>query len=314
VTHELGRIVRIDPRTVWKHEAHDFTRWMVANLDALGEALGLEIEADAEIPVGTFSVDLAGRDVASGRPLIIENQLAPTDHSHLGQLMTYAAGTQAAIVVWVSPRFRDEHRRALDWLNEHTDENVDFFGVEIELVRIGDSLPAPNFKMVAQPNEWAKGTRHAAGPSGSPTDRALAYRAFFEKALTKLKELQPGITTASRVGTQNWFSFSAGRSYVQFSWTFATGARLRTELYVDATTQEESKAIFDALHARAAEVEASVGSSLSWERLDDKRASRIAVYHHVPEGPFEDDPELLQWAVDTMLRFTAVFRPLIKGI
>lgn len=313
---ELGRLERLDPRSVWKHEALGFTRWLLANLDVLSEALGLEIEADAEVGVGAFSVDLAGRDLASGRPLIVENQLEPTDHSHLGQLMTYAAGLQAAIVVWISPRFRDEHRRALDWLNEHTDENVDFFGVEVELVRIGSSEPAANFKLVAEPNEWAKGTRQAAGGGGAagPSERGLRYRAFFERALTDFKARRPTATTASRVLPQNWFGFGAGRAGAAFTWTFSLGSRLRTELYIDAATQHEAKRIFEALYSRRAEVEAAVGQPLSWERMDDRRASRVAAYRDLGTEAPADDDDLAEWAVTTMTSFYDALRPLLMTI
>jgi hypothetical protein len=314
---DLARLERIDPRSVWAHEALGFTRWLVANLDALSEAMGLEIEADAEVDVGAFSVDLAGKDLGSGRPVIIENQLAQTDHGHLGQLMTYAAGLDAAIVVWISPRFRDEHRRALDWLNAHTDEGLDFFGVEIELLTIGDSMPAPNFKLVAQPNEWAKGARHAAAGAAatSPSERSLRYRAFFERVLSEFKARRPAATTASRVAAQNWFPFSAGRSGLAFTWAFVTGNRLRTELYIDAETQDAAKAIFDALKARAEEIELGFGEPLSWERLDRKRASRVGLYRDVPVSPDPvDNAELVEWAVDSMVRLNDVLRPLVKQL
>ena len=138
----------------------DFTPWLHENIGLLAEAIGFDLEATGrEVAVGDFSVDVVGRTVPDGRSVIVENQLAPTDHSHLGQLLTYASGLDAAVIVWLAPRFRDEHRQVLDWLNGHTTDGVDFFGVELELLRIDDSSPAPHFKLVAQPNEWTKSTR-----------------------------------------------------------------------------------------------------------------------------------------------------------
>src|SRR5215208_5413548 len=154
----LGRLDRIDARKVWKHEALDFTPWLLEHADLLGDALGVDIElSEREVGVGDFSVDLVGRVSGTEQTVIVENQLAPTDHSHLGQLLTYAAGLEAAYIVWVTTEFRDEHRRALDWLNEVTREGISFFGLELELLQIVDaggsaSPPAPHFKLVAQPN------------------------------------------------------------------------------------------------------------------------------------------------------------------
>jgi len=141
----LGRLTSVPPRDVWVHEAYDFTPWLLQNVDVLSDLLGMEeLELDAaEQPVGGFSLDLIGRDLSDGSVVIVENQLAQSDHGHLGQILTYAAGTNPTTIVWIATSFRPEHRAALDWLNEHTDPDTRFFGVEIEVVRIGDSAPAP---------------------------------------------------------------------------------------------------------------------------------------------------------------------------
>lgn len=161
----LGRLKQVDPRVVWKSEAHDLTPWLVENLDLLAEALQIEIvPTQREVAVGTFWGDVLGED-PSGRPILVENQLEPTDHGHLGQLLVYASGLEAAVVVWLTPTFRDEHRRALDWLNERTDDQVHFFAVELGVLQIGDSAPAPNFRVVARPNEWQKALKRPTGVS-----------------------------------------------------------------------------------------------------------------------------------------------------
>jgi hypothetical protein len=150
----LGRLVRRDAREVWAHEAHEFTPWLLEHIDQLNEAIGFEIEISArEERVGPFAVDLYGKEVQTGHPAIIENQLEPSDHSHLGQLLTYAAGLKAGVIVWVTPKFRDEHRAALSWLNEISPQEVNFFGIEIEILEINGQR-APNFKSVVEPNNW----------------------------------------------------------------------------------------------------------------------------------------------------------------
>ena len=312
-TNVLGRLTRIDARSVWVHEAHDFTPWLRDNIDALGEALGVDIEAiSTEVPVGDFAVDIVGRTVPAGHIVIIENQLAPTDHGHLGQLLTYAAGSQAALVVWLAPRFRDEHRQALDWLNAHTSEGIDFFGVELELLTINDSIPAPHFKLVAQPNAWAKATREVTAPT--PTERGLRYQRFFEAALAGFKQVRPGVTSASRVGTNNWFTMSAGRSGIALNWSFSRQG-LSVELYIDTGDVASNKGLFDALHARREELGPALGPDVRWERLDHRQASRIAVYHEVPEvPPFDENSDLNTWAVTTMVRWSDALRPVVKTL
>ena len=156
----IGRLRAVPAREVWRHEALDFTPWLLDNADVLSEVIGLDLELDtAEHAVGDFSLDLIGRDRISGDLVIVENQLEQSDHTHLGQIMTYAGGTDAAHVVWVAPSFRPEHRRALEWLNERTDEATRFFAVEVKAVRIGDSPYAPLLSLAVQPNDWGKQVR-----------------------------------------------------------------------------------------------------------------------------------------------------------
>jgi hypothetical protein len=136
----------------------------------------------AEHPVGGFSLDLLGRDEATDSVVIVENQLEQSDHLHLGQILTYAAGTDPATIVWIATSFREEHRAAIDWLNERTDEDTRFFGIEIDVVRIGDSPPAPNFRLVAKPNDWGKQVKAAVTP-GYASERSKTYREFWEATL-----------------------------------------------------------------------------------------------------------------------------------
>jgi hypothetical protein len=294
-------------------EARHFTPWLAANLAVLGEALGLDLElVETEVHVGDFSVDIVARDLSSGSQVIIENQLERTDHSHLGQLLTYAAGQDSAMVVWISPAFREEHRQALDWLNANTGEGRSFFGVEIELLQIDQSPPAPHFKVVAQPNEWAKATRASAATG--PTELGLRYQKFFRSLLERFKLLRPGITTSSRVGLRNWYQFSAGRSGFAFVWSMSGGNRFRVELWISPGTAEENADILATLRAAAPEIEAEVGERTDWEILENRRGCRLAIYRIVDPENFENDPELAEWAVQTMVRFVDSMRPRIKAL
>lgn len=185
---KLGRLEDVVLREVWKDEARDFTPWLARpeNLELLENTLGLGLEADTvetEKDVGPFRADILCQETGSDRWVLIENQLGGTDHIHLGQLLTYAAGRRAMTVVWIAKSFTDEHRAALDWLNEITDEKLRFFGLEIELWSIGGSLPAPKFNVVSKPNNWSRKIKREEG-SGAREETRKMRRAYWE-ALNK---------------------------------------------------------------------------------------------------------------------------------
>lgn len=183
----LGKLERIDPRKVWTTEAQDFTPWLAQeeNLSLLGEAIGIELEHEAtEKSVGPFRADILCKDTVTGNWVLIENQLGRTDHDHLGKLLTYASGLNAVTIVWLAQPFTDEHRATLDWLNEITDDSFNFFGLEIEVWRIGDSAPAPKFNIVCKPNDWTSSVSKAARTLAEAdlTDTRLFGRIWKNKA------------------------------------------------------------------------------------------------------------------------------------
>lgn len=165
---KLGKIEKVNVRDVWPHEALNFTKWLAEeeNLSLLGDACSIELELiEKESSVGSFAVDIFAQEVGSERKVIIENQLEDTNHDHLGKIITYASGKDAGVVIWIVAHARDEHRRAIEWLNEHTDSDCAFFLVEIEVWRIGDSARAPRFNVVESPNEWARAEKSKAALS-----------------------------------------------------------------------------------------------------------------------------------------------------
>lgn len=273
----LGQLERIDPRSVWQHEAHHFTPWLKANEKRLADALGILIEiTEAEHPVGAFALDLVGTDLTHDKPLIIENQLTASDHSHLGQLITYAAGTGGATIVWIATSIRDEHRHALTWLNEQTDVRIHFFGVELEVVRIGDSIPAPLFNVVVMPNDWQKSVKAAA--ASATGGKGALYAEFWGQFIERIKAERPAWSKAKTGPSQSWFPMPSGITGCLIIASFAAGGKLRHELYIDRSTAEECKSLFDAIAAQSSVLEAAYGAQLTWERLDHRKASRITVY------------------------------------
>ena len=308
---DFASIDKVPLREIWPNEARDFTPWLAENIDELGDALGLELElVEREAAVGDFSLDLLAKDLGTSQMVIVENQIAPTDHDHLGKLLTYAAGFDASIVVWVAEHIREEHRQALEWLNQRTDSATQFFGVITEVLRIDGSRPALNFKPIVFPNEWRKSKKSAGQPAAS--EKGEKYRMYFQRLIDKLREEYK--FTGARVGqAQNWYSFASGIAGITYGANFAMGNRARTEIYIDTGDCDRNKQLFDVLRSEATALEHAFGSSLDWERMDSKRGSRIAVYRDgAIDCPDSELEEILAWHTENLLTFKRVFGERVK--
>jgi hypothetical protein len=311
----LGKLKRLDPREVWPHEAHNFTPWLAERIDMLGEALGMDLEhVESEASVGSFSVDIVARDLGQDRVVVIENQLEATDHSHLGQLITYAAGMEAEVVIWISREFREEHRQALDWLNRGHGVGTDFFGVVLELLKIDDSKPAPNFRVIASPNEWVRSSPKKGASDGPITDKQSRYQQFFQRLIDQLRTKHK-FTNAKAGQPQNWYAFSTGSTGFSYGLNFALGGRLRAELYIDFQDADKNRAIFDKLKAEAPKYDVMFGEPLEWEALENKRACRVGVYR---KGSITDSDEeqeqYLAWSVTNLLTMKKAFGPHLSSL
>jgi hypothetical protein len=374
----LGRLERLDLKSFWGEQLPDLTPWFLQNIDLLSETLGIDITPlEREINVDTGAFNVLGAD-ATGRPIVIENRLEATDHNQLGQMIVHASGLDAAVVIWVAPRFHEEFRHGLDWLNDRTDSKVDFFGVEIGLVRIGRSLPAPVLDVVVQPRNWRKTVRrqvrlpvgtplpgplpgHAdeptvrreyepspsreppepvapdtpspvAGPSltqappppppldPEPSGRHLPAapppmaseqagglqpvelrHRFFESMFDSVAIRRPGFRIP-KFGYENWVGFAAG-PFGFYDVAFTANGAVRAGVYLDMQERTATKRLFDDLEAERLAIETAVGRILSWERLDDRRASRIVDYREV--GDLDDLAErraLADWAAETVVK------------
>ena len=215
---ELGEIKKItDLRSVWKHEAKDFTKWLAEekNLELLGKELGLNISLiKIEAEAGDFSVDILAEEAETGKKIIIENQLERTDHDHLGKIITYASGYNAEIIIWIVKEFRSEHKSAIDWLNEHTDEKLNFFGVTIELWQIANSPIAPKFNIVCQPNSWSKAIK-SSSKKGELSETALKQLSFFEGFISYCNSKGTSLNLSNpQPSTPAYYSFGIGISEV----------------------------------------------------------------------------------------------------
>lgn len=211
-TENLGRLEKVELRQIWLSESSGFTPWLARpeNLQLLGEAISIDLELEAqEKEVGPFRADLLCKDTATDNWVLIENQLERTDHLHLGQLLTYAAGLDAVTIVWIAERFTEEHRATLDWLNERTDERINFFGLEVELWRIGDSPVAPKFNLASKPNEWSRSVQRAA--EAEISEHKLVQLQFWTAFRDYLEERKSFIR-CQKPSPQHWMSHSIGRT------------------------------------------------------------------------------------------------------
>lgn len=303
----LGRLVVVPPRDVWPHEAQTFTPWLLGNVDVLSQLLGMELELDvAEHPVGGFSLDLLGRDVSDDSVVIVENQLEQSDHTHLGQILTYAAGTDPKTIVWITTGFRSEHRAAIDWLNEHTDPDVRFFGIEIQVVRIGDSPPAPNFKIVAQPNDWGKRVRAATTATGM-TGKSALYWQFWEQFLARIASDHPSWTQAKASSGLSWYELPTGVGTIAYSTAF-TLTGLRVQLYFAASKSEVNQTNFDRVAAQKDVFEAAIADDVVWDAKPGAKACAIVVAS--PFQTVEDTdqwPAMLDWIIERQVRLRKAF-------
>lgn len=312
---ELGTLQRVELRDVWQHEAYHFTPWLAepANLDALGAVLGMELELKGqEVAVGPYAADIVCTDALTQTPVLIENQLAKTDHSHLGQILTYAAGLEAKTVIWVASSFTDEHRAAIDWLNEITKEDWQFFALEIQLWRIGNSPPAPRFNIVCRPNDWSRAVREEAAKAEAASP-GQAFRLRFWTAFRDWRALRK--LWAPKPAAYTWQNHSVGRTgFVLEAVVRQEKKELAVRLYINCADLP-IKGVFRYLLARQAEIHAALGFALTWDELPGQKGS---VIHAVrTAAPLDDEarwPECHEWLSTTLTRMDATFRPLLKTL
>lgn len=277
----LARLTRVDLRDIWSTEANDFTPWLAQpeNLAVLGDTLGIELDLEAqEQAVGPFRADILCKDAGSGAWVLIENQLERTDHGHLGQLLTYASGLEAVIIVWIAAVFTEEHRATLDWLNRITDESFRFFALEVELWRIAESPAAPKFNVVSKPNNWSRSVSRAARSidDSELSEMRVMQRNYWGALNSALDQADGPVTGNRKPRPASWMGFPIGRTGFNLGVSMAVSKRqIRPYLYISGTT---AKASFHLLKAQAAEIEEELGYSLEWEELPAGTDSRICVF------------------------------------
>lgn len=312
---KLGRLKKVDAREAWPTEDKHFTPWLASdeNIELLSETLGLELEVEAqEKQVGPFRADILCRDVSSDAYVLIENQLEKTDHRHLGQVLTYAAGLKTAYIVWIASKFHEEHRAAMDWLNSISDDNFKFFGLEVELWSIGDSDFAPKFNIVSKPNAWSRNTKDGLrNIDQTKSETKLLQKEFwqqFSDYLTENHNIQP-----QKAQAQHWLNISIGKTAVKIACVNKSLQNIfGVELYM---YKENAKDIFASLQALQQEIETELGYKLEWQLLEDKVASRIATYKDDFDIKQQDNWGIYnEWLAKHVCDFQSVFKQRLQSL
>ncbi len=306
----IGKLTRVPLRTVWKHEARDFTTWLQDNIDVLNDALGLNLDnVEREQSAGSFNVDLVAED-ASSRTIIIENQLEKSDHDHLGKVITYLTAFDAVAAIWIVAEPRPEHVAAIGWLNEAS--SADFYLVKVEAIKIGDSMPAPLLTLITGPSEEAKKVGEA---KKGLAERYHIRERFWERLLQQAKATSQLFANISP-SKDSWISAGSGKSGIIYQYNIRKHDT-RVELNIWGGTTEENKAWFDHLFAKQTTIEEKFGASLDWLRMDDKRLSRIV--YTLPNGGYRNDeeqewPSIQNSMIDAMNRLEKAFNAHIKNL
>lgn len=308
----LGRLEQVELREFWPDEARDFTPWLAQeeNLGLLSSTLGIELELeDIEVFIGSFKADIVARDISSDTKVIIENQLEKTNHDHLGKIITYASGVDAKSVIWIAKEFSEEHRRALDYLNENAAPNLRFFGIEIQLWKIGGSPAAPLFKVIASPNEYAAVIKKEEQKELS--DTKVFYLEFWNGFKDYCRE-KGTFLRVRKPRPQHWFAMAVGRSKFTLSLTASLQKRrLGCEIYIRGVN---AKRAYRLLEQNKQAIEEQTGH-LEWQELPDGQDCRIVLYR--AEVDISDEAnwaDAFAWLKSEAELFHNTFSPRIRAL
>ena len=306
---KLGKLTEVNVRDLWKHEQYDFSAWLAKeeNITELGDVIGLNlVDVNTEVYVGSYRCDLVAKDETTGIKVIIENQLEATNHDHLGKIITYASGLDAKVVVWVVKEAREEHRSAIEWLNNNTLRDIAFFLIEIHAYKIGDSLPAAKFEMVEKPNDFIKNTKGS--NSNGELNKSQAERLEFWEQFNTVVLEQGKPFSLRKASTDHWYDVALGITAAHIGITLVNKEHIiGVEVYIN-----DDKALFDSLFAKKTEIEEQTGIAFCWERLDGKKASRIK--YSIPGLDFDNHSnyhDLMIEIIDKVVIMRNVFKKYI---
>lgn len=302
---KLGKLQEVDIRKVWPHEQYDFSKWlaMEENIQELGNTLNLSLtDVETEKFVGNYRCDILCKDELTGKMVLIENQLEPTNHDHLGKIITYASGLDAAVVVWIVSSVRDEHASAIEWLNKHTDDEISFFLLEVHAYKIGNSDPAPQFTIIEQPNGFSKTAKSIA--KNAELNESQKCRLEFWTQFNEIVDQRGKPFNKRKASTDHWYSVAIGSSEAHIDISLVNkDHQIRVELWII-----DSKELFDSLFQKREEIEAALGFGLAWNRMNGKKASTISTSIQGLNFKLQDNyPQLMNEIIDLVVKMKQVF-------
>jgi hypothetical protein len=304
---ELGQLKLVQLRAKWVNEAYDFTPWLANNIDVLSEAVGIELEVEStEVKVGPYSADILAKDTATGKYVVIENQLEKTNHDHLGKAITYASALDASSIIWLASDFTDEHKKALDWLNDHTSDELGFYGIKIELWQIDSSKPAIKLNVRSQPNILARQAAKGADELSETKKTQLEFWSLFRDALAETKKI-PSIQTPR---PQYWFDVSLGKSYINLSNICSpTENKVGVRVYVGNRLQ----GMYDYLFNMREEIETEIGEELVWNPNPENQDKVIILTLDVNLHNKNEWANAVDWLVQKTVHFRKAFSKRVKN-
>jgi len=306
--NKLGKIKKLDVRSHWKNEAYDFTPWLAKeeNIKLLGEEIGLDLDVEnTEVKVGPYSADILARNSLTDEYVVIENQLGKTDHDHLGKSITYASVLNASAIVWVATEFTEEHKKALDWLNENTTSDLAFFGVRLELWQIEDSPPAVKFNVVS----WSTAIKKTSlvGISDTRKLQLEFWMSFKDKLLEK--NIIPSAQTPTG---KYWYNIALGKSGIYLSNIANTqGNKIGIRLIIKKSLVET---VLPKLVSQKEEIEKEIGEALIWDSNPKNVNKMIALSYTADLQKKSQWESYLNWLVDRTKKFREAFIPRIKDL
>ncbi len=311
---KLGRLEKLDLRTYWKREATDFTPWLAQeeNIQLLSEIIGIELEVQSqEESVGPFNADILCKDTINDHYVLIENQLERTDHTHLGQLMTYAAGLDAVTIIWIAQKFTEEHRAALDWLNRITDDTFTFFGIEIELYKIGESNPAPMFNIVSKPNDWTKQVKKST--STQSTTEIKRIQQEYWQGLKDYMEIKKSFVKMQNPLLQHWTNIAIGKS--NFHLSASVNSRDNSiNIWLNimgAKAKENYEKLYEISFENSLK---EVSHDLVWDKMEGRKMCAVMLKASADFTNRADWSNQFEWYKEHLEKYTKYFKPRIVKI
>jgi hypothetical protein len=306
---KLVKQKQISPRKMWANEQYDFTPWLVEHIEELGEKIGMELEVvGREVSVGPYSADILAKETSTNNYVVIENQLEKTNHDHLGKSITYASALNAKTIVWIATDFTEEHKKAFDWLNDNTNEELSFWAIQLELWQISEDTASMRFNIVCTPSSNVKTIKSKTNSESETTQTQLEYWTKFRDKLMATKKF----TSLHTPRPQYWFDVALGRSGINLSNTCnVQKSVVGIRVYISSKVVDT---YLPALEARKAEINKALGCEPEWNPNPNAKDKTITLSFQTDLSDPEKTEESLEWMVKNTIVFWSVFSKEIKAI